>query len=88
MRKLKAFLRCILNDISSIENIAIYIYNWVLQNLGVIKFLIGIDLKVHISQKIDKIMRFVYMATLSDNSGVIFKQNKAAQKAVTWGSLA
>ncbi len=63
------------------KHIAIHIYNWALQNLGVIKSLIGFDLKARILQKIDKTMRFVYMAILSDDSGVILK--KAAWKPAT-----
>ncbi|WP_244614016.1 hypothetical protein [Bartonella kosoyi] len=70
------------------KRIAIHIYNWALQNLGVTKFLIGIGLKVRILQKIDKTMRLVYMETLSNHSGVILKQTKAVQKAVTWRNLA
>ncbi|WP_375673016.1 hypothetical protein [Bartonella sp. TS82HLJMH] len=57
------------------KHIAIHIYNWALQNLGVIKSLIGFDLKACILQKIDKTMRFVYMAILSNNSGVILKKD-------------
>ncbi|WP_375626616.1 hypothetical protein [Bartonella sp. MU37NMGALS] len=56
------------------KHIVIHIYNWALQNLEVIKSLIGIDLKARILQKIDKTMRFVYMAILSDDSGVILKK--------------
>ncbi len=70
------------------KRIAIHIYNWALQSLGVTKFLIDIDLEVRILQKIDKTMRLVYMETLSDDSGVILKQIKTVQKTVTWRNLA
>ncbi|SSZ39867.1 MULTISPECIES: hypothetical protein [Bartonella] len=60
------------------KHITIHIYNWALQNLEVIQSLIDIGLKARILQKIDKTMRFVYMAILSENSGVILK--KAAWK--------
>ncbi len=66
------------------KHIAIHIYNWALQNRGVIKFLIDIDLKAHILQKIDKTMRSVYMAILNNGSEVILKHTKAAQKTTTW----
>ncbi|WP_330168573.1 hypothetical protein [Bartonella grahamii] len=63
------------------KHIAIHIYKWALKNLGVIKSLIDIDFKARILQKIDKTMRFVYMAILSDDSGVILK--KATWKTAT-----
>ncbi|WP_375650941.1 hypothetical protein [Bartonella sp. OT172YNZD] len=63
------------------KHIAIHIYNWGLQNPGLIKSLIDFDLKTRILQKINKTMRFVYMAILSDDSGVILK--KAAWKTAT-----
>lgn len=68
--------------------IAIHIYNGVFQNLGVIKSLIDIDFKTRILQKIDKTMKFVYMAILGDDRGVILKHTKAAQKTATWRNSA
>ncbi|WP_246054773.1 hypothetical protein [Bartonella massiliensis] len=70
------------------KRIVIPIYNWALQNLEVIKFLMGIDLKAYILQKIKKTMRFVYMAILSNDSGIMLKHTKAAQKNATWRNSA
>lgn len=68
--------------------IAIHIYNGAFRNLGVIKFLIDIDFKTRILQKIDKIMKFIYMAVLSDDRGVILKHTKTVQKTTTWRNSA
>ncbi|BBL52872.1 hypothetical protein MF1_01300 [Bartonella quintana] len=64
-----------------------YSYDWRIEDLGAIKFLICIALTADALYKIDKTMMLVYMAISGDDIGAMPKYTKTARKTAMWRNV-